>query len=452
MVSETPRPISEREAVPDGTSPRPSHSQTSEQASEEVSPPKRSRGRPRRDDREPPAKPTVGKPYKSFPLTPHRNGQFCKKIRGVVYYFGSVKDPEAALKRYHLHCNGLHTGELRAVDRDRGGLTVRELANRFMEAADGRRDAGELSDRTFTDYYRDCARLIKFLGADRLVESITQEDLLELRRKLARGVGPTTLNGRVGVTRSILSFAYDAELIEKPIRYSKVLRRPSKKTLRRSQAQAGRKHFHAKEIRTLLKASPPELRAMILLGINCGLGNTDVAALPTSYVDLEHRCLDYPRAKTGVRRRCPLWPETIEAINAVLAAKKECRTPERPEVAGLLFVTRNGFPYVRSSYKTLPNGKPSLVEHDVIATKLKRIMEKQGIAQPGLGFYGLRNSFETIGAETGNQVAVDHIMGHIPHASDMGAVYRRHIAKKALLKVTRHVHKWLFGGGASDQK
>ena len=43
----------------------------------------------------------VRKPYPSFPLTPHPSGQFCKKIRGKLFYFGSVADSEAALERYH---------------------------------------------------------------------------------------------------------------------------------------------------------------------------------------------------------------------------------------------------------------------------------------------------------------------------------------------------------------
>jgi integrase len=409
----------------------------------------RGRGRPRRTaEHAANEASTTGKPYKSFPLTAHRNGQFVKKIRGKLYYFGSVKDPDAALSRYHEHCAGLHSGRISEVRRD-AGITVGELANRFLAAAEARRDAGELSQRTFVDYYRDCERLVGFFGRERGVDSITRDDLKSLRKYLARGVNPETLNGRIGVTRSIFKFAYEEELVEKPVRFGKDLKRPERRLLRRSRADAGRKHFLAGEIRTLLDAAPLQLRAMILLGINCGMGNLDVAALPANCIDVEHGWIDYPRAKTGVRRRCPLWPETVEAIVAVQADRQAASLKPTPETQGLLFVTRRGHPFVRSAAKVLADGRPHVVEHDAIATTLKRIMDRKGIAIRGLGFYGLRRSFETIGAETGNQVAVDHIMGHVPATSDMGAVYRQHVAESALRQVTSHVHTWLFGA-ASD--
>ena len=42
------------------------------------------------------------------------------------------------------------------------------------------------------------------------------------------------------------------------------------------------------------------LKAMLLLGINCGMGQSDIANLPKSHVDLERGWLDSPRRKTGV--------------------------------------------------------------------------------------------------------------------------------------------------------
>lgn len=69
--------------------------------------------------------------------------------------------------------------------------------------------------------------------------------------------------------------------------------------------------FEATAIRAVAEAAGPQLEAMVLLGINCGLCNQDVATLPKSALDLKSAWLDYPRPKTGVPRRCPLWPEPL---------------------------------------------------------------------------------------------------------------------------------------------
>jgi integrase len=383
------------------------------------------------------------KPYKSFPLTPHQNGQFCKKILGKIHYFGTVDDPDKALANYHQHSAGLHSGHVSSVPKSIRAITLRELANEFLNAAAAKRDAGRLSKRTFSDYYRVCEQVIGVLGRDFPVAAITREHFNDVHRCLSEGVSPTTLDGRIGITRSLFKFAYDEELIEQPLRL-KALPRPEKRVLRVDRAKRGRRHFVASEIRAMLDAASVPMRAMILLGINCGLGNTDIARLTKNAIDLERQWLDYPRPKTGVDRKCPLWPETTAAINAAIQEQLK-RGPVGEDLKHLLFVTRKGHPFVRSEEKVDDRGKPSVTEHDAIATSFKRLMEKKGIVTGGLGFYGLRRSLETIGGETGHQVAVDHIMGHAPASGDMGAVYRQHVAESALRSVTDYVRAWLFG-------
>ena len=203
-------------------------------------------------------KPAAGKPYKSFPLTPHASGQFCKKIRGKILYFGSVSDPDAALKRYFEHSERLHSGKADRVVRQ-AELTVVALANQFLAAKDARRENGELTAGAFVEYHSDCERLVGFFGRDRAVLSITRQDLAELRAHVSEGGNAVTLGNRVGAVRSIFKFAYDEELIDRPVRFGGELKRPEQRLLRRTRAKAGRRHFLADEIRVLLKNSKPTL-------------------------------------------------------------------------------------------------------------------------------------------------------------------------------------------------
>jgi len=58
-------------------------------------------------------------------------------------------------------------------------------------------------------------------------------------------------------------------------------------------------------------------------------------------------------------------------------------------------------------------------------------------------FYALRHSFETIGGESRDQVAVETIMGH--SRDDMASVYRERIGDDRLQAVAEHVRQWLWG-------
>ena len=88
-----------------------------------------------------------------------------------------------------------------------------------------------------------------------------------------------------------------------------------------------------------MAAAGIHMKAMILLGINCGFGPADCGTLPAKGVDLATGWINYPRPKTGVPRRIPLWPETVAAIKASVAKRPK---PLDEADAGLVFVTKYG--------------------------------------------------------------------------------------------------------------
>ena len=78
------------------------------------------------------------------------------------------------------------------------------------------------------------------------------------------------------------------------------------------------------------------------------------------------------------------------------------------------------------------------------------VLRSLGLSRPGVSFYALRHTFATVGGETGDQVAVNSIMGHVD--STMAATYRERISDERLRAVTDHVHSWLFPPVAKKEK
>lgn len=372
-----------------------------------------------------PGKPS--KPHPDFPLFPHATGRWAKKIRGKFHYFGPWADPDAALQKWLDQKDDLLAGR---VPRSGTGLTIRDLANHFLTAKRHLLDTAEISQRTFTDYHTTCERVIKQFGLNRFVDGLAPADFDLLRASIGKTRGPVALGNEVQRVRTLFKYAYDAGLIEKTMRFGPSFKRPSRKTLRQARHAKGPRMLEAAQIRALLDIAGTQMKAMILLGINCGFGNSDVGKLALSRLDLKGGWVDFPRPKTGIMRRCLLWPETVEAIQAAIKAR---RRPKNEEHDDLVFVTAQGHSWAKSA--TIDNP---------VSRQMGKLLTALGMSRPGLNFYALRHTFETIGGEAKDQVAVNHIMGHAPAGSDMAAVYRERVTDDRLKAVTEHVRKWLF--------
>jgi len=199
--------------------------------------------------------------------------------------------------------------------------------------------------------------------------------------------------------------------------------------------------FEANDLRKIIDKAGVPMKAMILLGINCGLGNSDVANLPITAVDLKAGWLNYPRPKTGISRRCPLWKETTQAIKVAI---EERRAPKEQVDVRLAFITKYGRKWAAAAMSE-PDPETGKVKNwcsDPVTAEFSKLLVTLGLKRPGLSFYALRHTFETIGGDSRDQVAVDAIMGHA--RDDMASVYREKIEDDRLLAVTKHVHKWLF--------
>jgi integrase len=383
-----------------------------------------------------------GRASKDFPLFPHLRGYWAKKVRGKTEYFGKVADDpqgKAALEKWLDAKDDLLAGRRPRATGD--GLTVRDLCNRFLTNRQHKMQAGELSPVSFYDYHAACAKIVEAFGPRRLVADLDASDFEALRRSLAKGKSPTTLSNEIQRIRVVFRYAEQNQLIPNAIRYGAEFKKPARKVLRLERGKRGPRIFEAAELRTILDKATMPLKAMILLGINCGLGNTDIATLPVKAVDLASGWLDFPRPKTGIARRVPLWRETVAAIKEAVADRP---TPKNADHAGVLFITKYGKPWgTRTCSEPDEKGKVHKNADDPVCKEFNKLLVALKLKRPGLSFYCLRRGFETIGGGSRDQVAVDAVMGHA--RDDMASVYRERIDDARLVAVTEHVRSWLMG-------
>src|SRR5262249_23946796 len=119
-----------------------------------------------------PVKPS--KPSPAFPLFPHATGRWAKKIRGKMHSFGSWTDPDAALAKYLEQKDALHAGKKPRPDPE--ALTVKEIANAFLNHKQQLADAGELSPRTWAGYKIAADVLVAHLGKTRIVADLDPQE------------------------------------------------------------------------------------------------------------------------------------------------------------------------------------------------------------------------------------------------------------------------------------
>ncbi|MHB1426683.1 MAG: tyrosine-type recombinase/integrase [Gemmataceae bacterium] len=308
------------------------------------------------------------------------------------------------------------------------GLTVADLCNRFLTAKLSQKEAGEIGPRMFDEYKATTDRLVSTFGKTRLVDDLEADDFEALRGEMAKQWGPVHLGNEIQKVRTVFKYAFESGLIDRPVRYGPQFKKPSASVLRRHRARQGPKLFAAEEVRRMIDAADPQLRAMILLGVNCGFGMADCGRLPLSVLDFENAGIDFPRPKTGIARRCPVLPETVAALREWLGIRKE---PMDAAYKSLVFLTAQGRPW----HKENMSGP--------LPFKFGLLLRRLGInGRKGIGFYTLRHTFRTIADESKDQPAVDYIMGNVD--ASMGGRYRERIDDSWLRAVVEHVRSWPF--------
>jgi len=355
----------------------------------------------------------AGRPSNKYPLTLHQTGQYCKKIRGKMHYFG--KDKQEALQRYYEQASALHTATDAPLP-PATDLMLIDLCNLYIDHQSGRAKAGEIQERQCHEQVPRLRAFASFIGPDRKVATIKTYEVAAYRQKrIDDGRSPVTINNELAVVKAMFHWAESNEVIDRGPRLDAVKKIPRPKVKRQL--------FTQDDIRKLLACADAQWRAMILLGLNCAFGGTDCAELRWENLDLDEGRICFPRPKTNVGRNTLLWPQTVKAIRDV---------PVRGE---RVFYTRYGQTWcyrAKERYDVKPHTQA-----------FKRLMKRAGIvAEKGAGFYTLRRMAATIAAETGDAFAVQGLLGHadLTVASDY---VQQHKLTPQVDRAVHHAEEWL---------
>lgn len=299
----------------------------------------------------------------------------------------------------------------------------------FLDCQGTALEAGDIHPRTFDEYNANCEFVVRSFGKKRFVDDLAADDFRALRAQMAKRYGVHKLAKEVLLTRTLFKFGVDAGLIDKAVRFGPTFEKPPARPMRAHRQTSGSRMFEAPRIRALFDAADQPLKAMLLLGVNCGFGNTDCVTLPQRAIKFKTGWIDFPRTKTAIERRCPLWPETTEALQDAILQRPTAKLPEHDD---LVVITKYGGPWAKDTSDSPVTKEFCKLVDSVDATAAEAANERgknppAKIHRYGLGFYALCHTFETIAGESRDHVAVNHIMGHVD--SSMAGFYTTRLSK-----------------------
>lgn len=119
------------------------------------------------------------------------------------------------------------------------------MLNRFLTSKQSLMESGEITQRTFNDYYSTCQNLANSLGLGLALCDLSPEDFERTRSSWAKRFGPVALGNEIQRARCVFKFALDCGLIDCPVKYGSTFKRPSRRILRQARVAKGPRMFAA---------------------------------------------------------------------------------------------------------------------------------------------------------------------------------------------------------------
>lgn len=368
---------------------------------------------------------------KDSPLWLHKaSGNWARKVKGRTFYFG--RNYDEALKKWVAQKDRLLAGMPILEDRS---PTLAELANVFIDALKQRAPTDGLSNTYVSSMILRLKKVVEVAGRDARLQSYTVAQWDQLRNNLFRNndggqAAPNTKGHRIECVRILAKWANEREYTS--IKVPKSFCKPSKKQIR--EHRNSKRHqlwITREEILALIQHADAITKPLILLGINLGLGPSDISRLRRDDIDLSKKevWIAIPRQKTGTIRHLYLWPETLDALREYDAIRPAFAL--RIQDSDRLLLTVHRQPWIDST-------------GDRVSPAFRRLREKAGITS-SVTHYSLRRALLTAIINRGHP---EHLAKAIAGHEDSGNILLEHYVgerdRSQIKACLLSVRKWLF--------
>ncbi|HBG27645.1 MAG: hypothetical protein A2Y10_10415 [Planctomycetes bacterium GWF2_41_51] len=317
--------------------------------------------------------------------------------------------------------------------------TVKQLCKKYYQfkLSDGCSASFLDSAKRHLMYFMDWLKDNDFDPSEKKLSELNSAILSDFRQMLGNNfkISTATANLYINHVRLLLSWAENIHGLAPPP--MGVIRKFMKKSVKQGH---GRKHNRSviswEELEKLFSVAGVVDTALLLLGLNCGFGNTDIGTLKLCDIDLEAATVSHPRPKTGVERNFCLWPETVDVLKTYIANYRG--KPLNSKISELVFVGKRGRPLCLEQIDEEGKHKRS----DAIKMRFMRLYEKAELKRPyGRGFYSMRHTFATlIGFGSNDLREVQAALGQ--RSISIQDVYR-HDRKQKAIKAQKRIHRQL---------
>src|SRR3972149_7923209 len=191
-----------------------------------------------------------------FPLTLHTTGQYCKKVKGKMYYFGS--DRKEALQKYLDQSTYLHGHQEDLQKPTEEHMTLKQLCDMYLKYQYSKLQAHDLTASHHNEQIGSLNKLMASLGQNIEINNISTLDLQNYKRRIQKShVSVCRLNLHISIMKALFHWARKNDVLTNI---------PNIDAISRGKIVHQEKFtFDPKQINKLLSAADEKMRAMMWL-------------------------------------------------------------------------------------------------------------------------------------------------------------------------------------------